>query len=179
MFDIKWIRENPDKFDEGIGRRGLAPMAQSIVELDDKRRSHVTELQEAQEKRNAASKEIGKAKSNGDEAAANAAIEEVAKLKSFLQSGEEESKRLADAVTNVLAGIPNLPHEGVPEGADESDNVELHLRGEKPDLGFEAKEHYELGEMRWRLERANCQNSKRICFAQQMAGGLFLRLKFR
>ena len=146
MFDIKWIRENPDQFDAAMKRRGNDPIAAHLVALDDKRRAHVAKLQEAQEERNRASKEIGKAKGSGDEAAAQKAIEEVAKLKSFLQSGEEEGKALSQAVTDALAVLPNLPHDDVPDGADEADNVEVRKAGEKPVFTFEPKEHFELGE---------------------------------
>ena len=146
MFDIKWIRDNPDQFDAAMKRRGNDPIAAELVALDDKRRAHVAKLQEAQEERNRASKEIGKAKASGDEAAAQAAIEEVAKLKSFLQTGEEEGKALSQAVTDALAVLPNLPHDDVPDGADETDNVEVRKSGEKPEFGFEPKEHFELGE---------------------------------
>ncbi len=146
MFDIKWIREHPQKFDEGMLSRGLAPQAAGLVALDDKRRAHIAGLQEKQEQRNRASKEIGKAKASGDEKAAQAAIEEVAKIKGILQTGEEESKKLAQAVTDALSELPNLPHPDVPSGSDEADNVELRRGGEKPDFGFEPKEHFELGE---------------------------------
>lgn len=146
MFDIKWIRENPDQFDAAMKRRGNDPIAADLVALDDKRRAHVAKLQDAQEERNRASKEIGKAKASGDEAAAQAAIEEVAKLKSFLQTGEEEGKALSQAVTDALAVLPNLPYDDVPDGADEADNVEIRKGGDKPSFGFEPKEHFELGE---------------------------------
>ncbi|MEM8751176.1 MAG: serine--tRNA ligase [Pseudomonadota bacterium] len=146
MFDIKWIRDNPKAFDEGLAKRGLEPMAASLVALDDTRRAHVAKLQDAQEERNRASKEIGKAKASGDEAAAQKAIEEVAKLKSFLQTGEEESRRLAQAVTDALSVLPNLPADDVPEGQDEADNVEIRSFGQKPAFSFQPKEHYELGE---------------------------------
>ena len=146
MFDIKWIRDNPDQFDEAMKRRGNDPMAAELVALDDKRRAHVAKLQDAQEERNRASKEIGKAKASGDEAVAQTAIEEVAKLKSFLQTGEEEGKMLSQAVTDALAVLPNLPHDDVPDGADEADNVEVRKAGDKPDFSFKPKEHFELGE---------------------------------
>ncbi|MDD9910630.1 MAG: serine--tRNA ligase [Ahrensia sp.] len=146
MFDIRWIRENPDRFDEGMAARGLDPQAARLVALDEERRSHIGELQAAQEKRNQASKAIGKAKASGDEAAAQAAIDEVAKLKSFLQNGEERGRELDSALRRALAELPNLPAEDVPAGADESDNVELRVVGEKPDFSFEPKEHYDLGE---------------------------------
>ena len=69
MFDIKWIRENRQEFDAGLGQRGIGPMAGGLVELDDQRRAHVAKLQGAQSRRNAASKEIGKAKASGEEKA--------------------------------------------------------------------------------------------------------------
>ncbi len=146
MFDIKWIRDNPDKFDEGMAARGLEPQAARLIEIDEKRRSHIAELQAAQEKRNQASKEIGQAKAAGDEEAAQAAIAEVAQLKGFLQSGEEKSRELEKALRDELAKLPNIPADDVPPGADEADNVELRVVGEKPDFTFEPKEHYELGE---------------------------------
>ncbi len=146
MFDIKWIRDNPEAFDAGLAMRGLDPLSSSLIALDEKRRAHVAHLQEMQEERNRASKEIGKAKSTGDEAAAQAAITEVAKLKSALQEGEEEERKLSQAVTDALAVIPNLPFDDVPVGADENDNVELRNFGGKPNFAFEPKEHYELGE---------------------------------
>ena len=146
MFDIKWIRENPKAFDEAMALRGLEPQAESLIEMDEKRRAHIAKLQEAQEERNRASKEIGKAKASGDEAAAQAAIAEVAKLKSFLQGGEEEEKALSAALNNALSVLPNIPYPDVPVGEDEDDNVEVRMIGEKPQMDFEPKEHYELGE---------------------------------
>lgn len=146
MFDIKWIRENPEKFDAGLGLRGLDAQSGALLKLDDERRAHVSKLQEAQESRNLASKAIGKAKASGDEEAAQKAITEVAKLKGFLQSGEEEERRLSDALKDALAVIPNLPFDDVPQGTDESDNVEVHQGGEKPEFDFAPKEHFELGE---------------------------------
>ncbi|NKB52165.1 MAG: serine--tRNA ligase [Rhizobiaceae bacterium] len=146
MFDIKWIREKPKAFDEAMNLRGLPPQAESLVQLDDNRRAHISKLQEAQEERNRASKEIGKAKGAGDEEAAQKAIAEVAKLKSFLQTGEEEGKTLSKAVSDALSVLPNIPYEDVPVGEDEDDNVEIRLVGDKPVLDFDPKEHFELGE---------------------------------
>ncbi|MEP0945222.1 MAG: serine--tRNA ligase [Rhizobiaceae bacterium] len=146
MFDIKWIRENPKAFDEAMGLRGLEPQAELLIALDEKRRAHIAKLQDAQEERNRASKEIGKAKASGDEAAAQKAIAEVAKLKSFLQGGEEEEKALSTALSDALSVLPNMPYPDVPVGADEEDNVEVRVIGEKPQMDFQPKEHYELGE---------------------------------
>ena len=79
MFDLKWIRENSEAFDAGLAKRGAAPLSADILKIDGERRDHLKALQDAQAKRNAASKEIGKAKATGDEAAAAAAIAEVGK----------------------------------------------------------------------------------------------------
>ncbi|MEE9313311.1 MAG: serine--tRNA ligase [Rhizobiaceae bacterium] len=146
MLDIKWIKENPNAFDEALAMRGLEPLAETLSELDEKRRAHVVKLQEAQEERNRASKEIGKAKASGDEAGAQKAIAEVAKLKTFLQTGEEDGKALAQAVTDALDVIPNMPLADVPKGGGEEDNVELRKAGQKPSFSFEPKEHFDLGE---------------------------------
>ncbi len=146
MFDIKWIRDNAQDFDAGLALRGLEPLAAGLIELDDKRRSHVAQLQEAQTRRNAASKEIGKAKASGDEKLAQKVIGEVAELKQFLQTGEERGRQLVDEVNAALSSIPNLPLSDIPQGNDEADNVELRLVGEKPDLGFKPKEHFDVAE---------------------------------
>ena len=145
MFDIKWIRDNPDDFDAGLKKRGLDPMSAEVVRLDDARKSHIQTLQDAQERRNAASKAIGNAKASGDEAEAKRLIDEVADLKGFIQTGEDEERRLTDALTAFVSGIPNLPLDEVPVGTDEADNVVHHVHGEKPRVD-DAKQHFEIGE---------------------------------
>jgi len=146
MFDIKWIRDNPDAFDEGLKARGEGPRAAELIALDEARRAHVTKLQEAQNRRNAASKEIGAAKASGDEAKAQKLIAEVADLKSFVQSGEDEERRLDEELKTALSAIPNLPLDDVPVGPDESANVEIRTWGEKPSFDFTPKQHFEIGE---------------------------------
>jgi len=146
MFDIKWIRENASAFDAGLSLRGLEPMAAKVLEKDTARRDHVARLQEAQNRRNAASKEIGAAKASGDEDRAQQLISEIADLKSFVQSGEDVERQLDQELTNLLSGIPNLPHADVPVGKDESANVEHHTSGQKPGMNFEPRQHFELGE---------------------------------
>jgi seryl-tRNA synthetase len=147
MLDIKWIRENPDALDRALRNRNAAPAAQRLIALDEARRKHIAELQKAQEQRNAASKEIGKAKATGDEARAQALIDEVARLKVFLPQAEAEEKRFEGELRSELAMIPNVPAADVPVGKDEQANVELRRDG-KPRRadGFEPKEHFELGE---------------------------------
>lgn len=146
MFDLKWIRENSEAFDAGLAKRGAAPLSADILKIDEERRDHLKALQDAQAKRNAASKEIGKAKASGDEAAAAAAIEEVAKIKDFIQNGEETEREINDRLNALLSSIPNLPHDDVPEGADEKDNELVRTVGDKPSFDFEPREHFDIGE---------------------------------
>ncbi len=168
MFDIKWIRENSEAFDKALARRGYEASAAKLIALDDARRSHITKLQEAQERRNAASKEIGKAMAAKDEAKAQALKDEVAGIKSFIQSGEEKERELNAALEEAMAVIPNLPLEGVPEGSDEADNVELRVVGEKPVMDFQPKEHFEISGAEAGLDFAT---------AAKLSGSRFVLLK--
>jgi len=146
VFDIKWIRENPEAFDRGLEARGLEGMAQRLIALDDQRRLHVTKLQDAQTRRNAASKDIGKAKAQKDEATAQRLMAEVAELKTLIQDGEPEERALDQKLTDELSGIPNLPLGEVPVGRDEDDNAVVRTVGTPPSLGFDPRQHFELGE---------------------------------
>ena len=146
MFDIKWIRENAEAFDRGLKNRGLAPMSGEVIALDDERRAHLFKLQEAQARRNAASKQIGKAKAEKDEETARQLMAEVAELKVVIQAGEEEERRVDRSIENLLSGLPNIPLDDVPVGADENDNQLVRTVGEPPAFDFKPKEHFELGE---------------------------------
>lgn len=146
MLDIKWIRENADKLDEALLRRGSAPAAAEIVRLDEVRREHLRKLQDLQNRRNEASREIGKAKASGDAVRAETVIREVADLKAAIQDGEETERRIDSSLNDVLARVPNIPLTDVPVGPDEFSNVEIRRVGERPAFAFEPKEHFELGE---------------------------------
>ena len=146
MFDMKWIRENPEVFDNGLASRGLSPLSAKLIEMDEERRQHLTKLQDAQSRRNAASKEIGKAKANKDEETAQKLLSEVADLKQFIQDGEQTERDLNAALETELAAIPNIPLSEVPQGVDENDNALVRTHGEPPKFDFEPKEHFELGE---------------------------------
>jgi len=146
MYDIKWIRENPDAFDRGLKRRGLQPLSQKLIALDEKRRAAITKFEQAQARRNAASKEIGDAKKVKDEARAGKLMAEVAELKTALPALEKEQSRFAVDLENELAQIPNMPLDDVPDGADASGNVEHHAFGKRRDYAFKPKQHFELGE---------------------------------
>lgn len=146
MHDLKFIRENPQAFDDGLKKRFLAPVSSELLVLDEERRGLLTRLQEAQARRNAASKDIGKAKATGDEAAAQALIDEIAQLKEEIQTGEEQERLLDEKLEAALAGIPNIPFDDVPVGKDEAANVEVRRVDEPRTFSFAPKEHFELGE---------------------------------
>jgi seryl-tRNA synthetase len=146
VFDIRWIRDNPAAFDAGLKKRGLAPLSAELIALDEARRAHVTKLQEAQARRNAASKEIGAAKAAKDEAKAQALMAEVAALKDELAKGEEAERALDTKLREALSVIPNLPLDEVPLGKDEKDNKEVRKVGAPPKFEFKPKQHFEIGE---------------------------------
>jgi seryl-tRNA synthetase len=146
MYDIKWIREHPDAFDRGLKRRGLEPLSKTLIALDEKRRAAITKFEQAQARRNAASKEIGDAKKAKDDAKANKLMAEVNDLKVSLPALEEEQKSLAGELDKELAQIPNAPLDDVPDGTDASGNVEHHVVGKKRAYAFKPKQHFELGE---------------------------------
>ena len=144
MYDLRWIRENPEAFDAGLVARGLAPLAADILARDEKARANRTQLQEIQNRRNALSKQIGAAKSKSEDAAG--LIAEVGELKGALQAGEEVERDLSQALRETLSGLPNRPEETVPVGADEETNVEVRRHGEPPVFDFDVKQHFEIGE---------------------------------
>ncbi len=146
MHDIRFIRENPDVFDRGLARRGLSPQAIEIIALDQAKRDHIQKLQEAQARRNAASREVGDAMKTGDKARAETLKTEVQGLKDFIASGEEGERQLNQKLTDALSVIPNLPMDDVPNGADEHGNVEVRRWGEKPAFAFAPRQHFEIGE---------------------------------
>ncbi len=109
MHDIKWIREHPADFDRGLQRRGLPGQSTELLALDERRRAAITQFEQAQARRNAASKEIGEAKKNKDEAAASALMAEVSELKDKLGQLEADAKAAEEELNKTLATIPNLP----------------------------------------------------------------------
>ena len=145
MHDIAFIRANPAAFDAALARRGLEPQADRIVALDAKKREAATRVQQAQSRRNEASKAIGQAMGQGDEEKAEALKAEVAEIKASMPEWEEAENAAGEELKDLLAIRPNLPAEDVPEGADEADNVELHSWGTKRDFAFAPKEHADIG----------------------------------
>lgn len=143
MFDLKSIRETPEVFDSGWRRRGLEPQTPALLALDEKRRALQTEAQELQSRRNDASKQIGALKAKGGDA--SALMEEVANAKLRIAAIEEEEGVLATQLNDILSRLPNIPDASVPDGKDESGNVELRKHGTPRNLDS-AKEHFDIGE---------------------------------
>ncbi|MBP2487210.1 serine--tRNA ligase [Rhizobium leguminosarum] len=146
MLDIKWIRENPEALDAALAKRGAEPLAQSLVALDEKRRSAVQRAQDLLSRRNLASKEIGAAMAQKNSELAEKLKAEVSELKTLLPAIEEEDRQLTAELNDALSRIPNIPFDDVPVGKDEHDNVVTRTVGEKPRWNHAPKEHFEIGE---------------------------------
>jgi seryl-tRNA synthetase len=145
MHDIRLVRDDPAAFDAALGRRGVAPQAAALLELDERRRTTIGEAQAAQARRNELSKAIGQAKARKDEAGAASPMAEVAALKERLPALEATEQRLGGELDALLAALPNLPAADVPDGADEDGNLLVHERGRRPAFDFTIKEHDALG----------------------------------
>ena len=145
MHDIAYIRSNPQEFDAALARRGAEPVAARIIALDAQKREATTKVQQAQSRRNEASKAIGQAMGQGDTDKAEALKAEVAELKATMPEWEEAERAAAAELDHLLATLPNLPAEDVPDGADETDNVEMAQWGEKRSFDFEPREHADIG----------------------------------
>ena len=145
MHDIRAIREDPAAFDAGLQKRGLGPQAAGLLQLDEARRGRVTEAQALQTRRNEASKEIGKAKAARDEATAQTLMAEVAGIKDRMVTLEAEAAEAARALDRALAALPNIPVADVPDGEDETANIELKRWGTPRAFDFVPRDHADLG----------------------------------
>jgi seryl-tRNA synthetase len=143
VLDLKWLRDQPEALDHALRRRGLPAMAAELLDRDAAVRALQSGLQQAQARRNALSKDIGKLQAQGGDPAA--LIAEVGSLKASIQAAEEALRERAAALNELLATVPNPLAPDVPDGADDSDNVLLRSWGEPRRFDFEAKEHDELG----------------------------------
>ena len=146
MLDIKWIRENPEALDAALSKRGAEPLSESLIAIDEKRRSAIQKVQDMLSRRNAASKEIGAAMAQKNSELAEKLKAEVAGLKVLLPTAEEGERQATDELNDALSRIPNIPHDDVPVGKDEHDNVVARVAGEKPRWNHTPKEHFEIGE---------------------------------
>ncbi len=168
MHDIRAIRENPKAFDDALARRGEAPMSAEILRLDEARRGKIAAAEAAQAEQNAASKQVGAAKANGDEAEFERLRKLVGDKKAEIAAMSAEAKELDAQLTDMLARIPNAPADDVPDGADENDNVEVNRWGEQPAFDFTPKEHFEI---------AGVTPSMDFATAGKTSGARFVMLK--
>jgi seryl-tRNA synthetase len=168
MFDVKWIRENPAVFDRGLARRGLAPRAAEIVQRDEAWRAAETAAQEIQARRNKIAKDIGGAKSRGEDIAP--LLAQVASDKDAQAAAEAEAAQLRKAIDGELAALPNLPADDVPDGTDEHGNVVVRTHGTPAALGFPAQEHFAIGEALGEMDFAR---------AGKLSGARFVVLRGR
>jgi seryl-tRNA synthetase len=145
MHDIKSIRDNPQAFDAALKRRGLEPLSASLLAIDEKRRAAILASEQAQARRNSASKEIGDAKKAKDDARAAKLMAEVAELKTTMPELEAAAKAADEELARELAAIPNLPLDEVPDGVDEHGNVQHHVFGVVRNYAFAPRPHDDLG----------------------------------
>lgn len=143
MLDIKWIRKNPEQFDDAMKKRGIEVRATEIIKLDEEKRNLETKIQELQSKRNQIAKEVAVAKKNNQNA--DQLFAESKEINTALQKLEEEFNH-DKKIEEFLSFIPNIPDVLVPLGADEKDNVEIEKWGELPKFDFAPKQHFEIGE---------------------------------
>ena len=141
MHDIRLIRESPAAFDAGLARRGLEPLSAQILAADASLRALQTEIQASLARRNEASKLIGQAMAQGDKAKAEALKAEVTDLKTTLPAKEEVEREQLAALQDLLAALPNLPADDVPDGEDEDANVEISRWGTPRTFDFAPQEH--------------------------------------
>ena len=143
MHDIKAIRENPEAFDAALARRGVSLMSSSILEIDTARRSSILAAETAQADQNKASKSVGTAKANGDEAEFERLRALVSKKKNEVNELNTKAKELDRELTKLLMSIDNLALDEVPDGEDESHNVEIYRWGEARHIS-DPKEHFDI-----------------------------------
>jgi seryl-tRNA synthetase len=146
MFDLKWIRENPETLDESLKKRGLKPVSDDILKIDTERRLVQTNLQEMQNQRNEVSKQIGVKVGIGSVDEVEDLKSKVIKLKESIQRNEQSERQLGENLQDLLLGLPNILDASIPNGNTENDNEELRSYGEPQKFNFQPREHYEIGE---------------------------------
>ncbi len=166
MHDIRFIRETPEAFDAGLKKRGLAPLSARVLDIDKRRRAAISESESIQARRKALSQQIGMAKRKGEPA--DALMAEVASLEETQKKGEALAAELDGELTRILEALPNLPYNDVPEGADETGNVEIRRFGNQRNFSFPPKDHVALGEATGEMDFAS---------ATKVSGARFVYLK--
>ena len=146
MHDIRAIRDNPDAFEAALLRRSseFAGISSRILELDAARRAKILEAENAQAAANKAAKDVGAAKARGDEAEFERLRALVSENKAKIATRNDDAKAEDAALTDLLMGLPNVVHDDVPDGADDTENVEIHRWGNPRNFSFTPLEHYEI-----------------------------------
>ena len=143
MLDLRLIRHNPDLVKDAMEKRGADVSVDELLQLDEKRRSLLTELEQKKAERNSVSERIGHMRKAGQ--SADTLIEAMKKLSDEIKEGDDEQRELDRQIENIMLFLPNIPHSTVPQGKDETENVEVRRWGTPRDFGFEPKAHWDLG----------------------------------
>lgn len=170
MHDLKWIREHPAAFDKGLSHRGIDPLSNTILALDESHRAALSEMQELQSQRNSLAKDIGQAKASGQDA--TSLIEKSNFIKARLPELEHHEKSLKDELHSLLMSIPSIPFNEVPLGEDESSNQEIRRFGIPRTFDFTPLPHYELGEALGEMDferAAKISGSRFVVLRNQLA----------
>ncbi len=167
MLDPKCLRSDIEETAKRLAARGYNLDVATFNSLEEKRKTLQSKTQDLQNERNVRSKSIGKAKSQGEDIAP--LLAEVGKLGDDLDAAKAELTVLLDEITAFTQGIPNLPHESVPEGKDEDDNVEISRWGEPRTFDFEVKDHVDIGE--------GLNNSLDFATATKLTGSRFVVMR--
>ena len=145
MLDLKLIRSEPERVQAALARRGAGERVAELLALDARRRELLPTMEAAQAERNTLSKQIGGAKQSGDEAEAERLMARVGELKETIESGKAELERVDADLQRVQLALPNLPDPDSPDGMTEEDAVVIREVGERPEFGFEPRDHLEIG----------------------------------
>ena len=158
MLDPKYFRQELEETTKLLARRGYKLDSKTISDLEERRKSVQVKTQDLQAMRNSKSKGIGKAKAQGEDI--QPLLDEVASLGDELKAAETELQNIQTDLDAIIMGVPNLPHESVPDGKDENDNVEIRTSGEKPNFVFEIKDPVDLGEQLGQLDFETAEQMK-------------------
>jgi seryl-tRNA synthetase len=145
MLDLKFIRANPEKVKEAVENKGEKVDIDSILDLDKKRRDIIGEVEKLKSERNTATAEIAKLKKQGKDA--SNIIAEMKRVSDKISTLDNELRRTETDINEELLWVPNIPHESVPVGKTDDDNLEIRKWGELKSFDFEPRPHWEVGEM--------------------------------
>lgn len=143
MIDLKLLQKSPEILSDALRARGSDLRVDDFLALDAQRRRLLTEVEELKSRRNAASAEVARRKKAGEDAADF--IAELGLLSDRIKALDAATEQAKTALDEWMLGVPNIPHESVPKGASEADNIEVHRHGATPNFAFAPKEHWDLG----------------------------------